>query len=240
MRRAVAPLLLSLKCKCDLTSRFIASLRRAGALIYSDLGATVKVSGTRNGIALNGKDRVSNTFGKLEFTDGLNEIYLGGTYRWRWTPYVGVGVGLSFPYVEIRRTGSSTRTAVAGSFSPIAYIRLRTGNFSAGGIVAQCKFTHTAGGFMAKSVHAKRHHRNPSGRKLSAPREKSAPSNARSTDPTRSRTPIRASQVRCRPVRASILFRRFPPSMCASRDWKPISNSSRPMGAGRELSVASN
>jgi hypothetical protein len=73
----------------------------------------VKVSGTRNGVALNGKDRVSNTFDILEFTDGLNEIYLGGTYRWqheRWTPYVGLGVGLSFPHVEIRRTGSSIRT----------------------------------------------------------------------------------------------------------------------------------
>jgi lipid A oxidase len=83
------------------------------AKIYSELGATVKVSGTRNGVALNGKDRVSNTFDILEFTDGLNEIYLGGTYRWqheRWTPYVGLGVGLSFPHVEIRRTGSSIRT----------------------------------------------------------------------------------------------------------------------------------
>ena len=32
----------------------------------------------------------------MEFTDGLNELYLGGQYRWildRWTPYVGFGVG---------------------------------------------------------------------------------------------------------------------------------------------------
>ena len=83
------------------------------AKIYSDLGATVKVSGTRNGMALNGKDRVNNTFDILEFTDGLNEIYLGGLYRWqheRWTPYAGFGVGLSFPHVEISRTGSAIRT----------------------------------------------------------------------------------------------------------------------------------
>lgn len=38
------------------------------AKIYSDLGATVKVSGTRNGTALNGNDRVNNTFDILEFT----------------------------------------------------------------------------------------------------------------------------------------------------------------------------
>lgn len=59
------------------------------AKVYSDLGATVKVSGARDGVALNGNDRVGNTFDILEFTVGLNEIYLGGTYRWqheRWTP----------------------------------------------------------------------------------------------------------------------------------------------------------
>jgi len=83
------------------------------AKIYSDLGATVKVKGIRDGVALNGTDRVSNTFDILEFTDGLNQIYLGGTYRWqheRWTPYVGFGVGLSVPHVEVRRTGSSVKT----------------------------------------------------------------------------------------------------------------------------------
>ncbi|MGH6833658.1 MAG: hypothetical protein ACRECM_11665, partial [Methyloceanibacter sp.] len=83
------------------------------AKIYGDLGATVKVSGTRDGMALSGKDRVGNTFDILEFTNGLNEIFFGGTYRWqheRWTPYVGLGVGFAFPHVEVRRTGSSVRT----------------------------------------------------------------------------------------------------------------------------------
>ena len=76
------------------------------AKIYADLGATVKVSG-------DGKVRVGDKFNTLEFTDGLNEIYLGGMYRWqheRWTPYVGLGVGLSFPHVEIQTTGSSVKT----------------------------------------------------------------------------------------------------------------------------------
>jgi hypothetical protein len=62
------------------------------AKIYSDLGALVKVKGTRDGVALSGTDRVSNTFDILEFTDGLNEFYLGSMYRWqheRWTPYAG-------------------------------------------------------------------------------------------------------------------------------------------------------
>jgi lipid A oxidase len=83
------------------------------AKIYADLGATVNVSGTRDGEAINSKERVGDTFDILEFTDGLNEIYLGGMYRWqreRWTPYVGLGVGLSFPHVEVRRTRISVRT----------------------------------------------------------------------------------------------------------------------------------
>jgi lipid A oxidase len=83
------------------------------AKTYSDLGATVSVSGTRDRVKISPKDKVGNTFDILEFTDGLNEIYLGGTYRWRherWTPYVGLGVGASFPHIELRRTGSTVRT----------------------------------------------------------------------------------------------------------------------------------
>jgi lipid A oxidase len=83
------------------------------AKIYGDLGATVNVSGTCDGMALSGKDRVGSTFDILEFTNGLNEIFFGGIYRWqheRWTPYVGLGVGFAFPHVEVRRTGSSVRT----------------------------------------------------------------------------------------------------------------------------------
>jgi lipid A oxidase len=77
------------------------------AKVIADQGAVVSVSGTRDGVPVGPKDRVGNTFDIMEFTDGLNEIYAGATYRWwhaRWTPYVGFGVGASFPHVEIRRT----------------------------------------------------------------------------------------------------------------------------------------
>ena len=83
------------------------------AKVIADKGAVVSASGTRDGVTIGPKDRVGNTFRVMEFTDGLNEIYLGGTYRWqheRWTPYVGLGVGASFPHVEIQRTGSSIKT----------------------------------------------------------------------------------------------------------------------------------
>jgi lipid A oxidase len=83
------------------------------AKVIADQGAVVSASGTRDGVAIGPKDRVGNTFDIMEFTDGLNEIYAGATYRWwheRWTPYVGFGVGASFPHVEIRRTGADIRT----------------------------------------------------------------------------------------------------------------------------------
>ncbi|MEM8730356.1 MAG: outer membrane beta-barrel protein [Pseudomonadota bacterium] len=54
-------------------------------------------------------------FQTLEFTDGLNNITLGVTRRWlnQWgpvTPYVGAGVGVAFPNVEVQTTATSERT----------------------------------------------------------------------------------------------------------------------------------
>ena len=76
------------------------------AKVIADQGAVVSASGTRDGFKIGPKDRVGNTFETMEFTDGINEIFFGGQYRWmfeRWTPYVGVGVGFAFPHVEVRR-----------------------------------------------------------------------------------------------------------------------------------------
>jgi lipid A oxidase len=81
------------------------------AKVIAEQGAVAGVSGRRDGIKIGPTDRVGNTFQVMEFTDGLNEIYLGGLYRWihqRWTPYVGFGVGASFPHVEVRRTGANS------------------------------------------------------------------------------------------------------------------------------------
>lgn len=78
------------------------------AKVIADQGAVVSASGTRDGVKLGPKDRVGNTFQVMEFTNGINEIFFGGQYRWmheRWTPYVGVGVGFAFPHVEVRRKG---------------------------------------------------------------------------------------------------------------------------------------
>jgi lipid A oxidase len=76
------------------------------AKVIADQGAVVSASGTRDGVKIGPKDRVGNTFETMEFTDGINEFFFGGQYRWlfeRWTPYVGFGVGFAFPHVEVRR-----------------------------------------------------------------------------------------------------------------------------------------
>jgi hypothetical protein len=73
------------------------------AKVIADQSAVVGVSGTRDGVKIGPIDRVGNTFETMEFTDGLNEMFFGGQYRWlheRWTPYVGLGVGFAFPHVN--------------------------------------------------------------------------------------------------------------------------------------------
>jgi len=52
-------------------------------------------------------------FSRLEFTDGLNILTLNAFYRWqndnrRWTPYVGAGVGVAIPHVDIESAGGKT------------------------------------------------------------------------------------------------------------------------------------
>jgi lipid A oxidase len=83
------------------------------AKVIAEQGATVAVTGTRDGLPVGPRDKVGNSFDIMEFTDGLNEIFLGAQYRWlgrRWTPYVGVGVGTAFPHVEFRRGDGFPRT----------------------------------------------------------------------------------------------------------------------------------
>ena len=51
---------------------------------------------------------VSSGFSVLEFTDGINVLTLNALRRFenegRWTPYVGLGLGISVPHVEITPT----------------------------------------------------------------------------------------------------------------------------------------
>ena len=57
----------------------------------------------------------STGFPVLEFTDGINTLTVNAMRRFpsadrRWTPYVGAGVGVAVPHVEVQTTGASPRT----------------------------------------------------------------------------------------------------------------------------------
>ena len=57
--------------------------------------------------------RTANGFTNLEFTDGLNILTANAFYRWpdalgSVTPYVGAGVGLAIPHVDVETAGGKT------------------------------------------------------------------------------------------------------------------------------------
>lgn len=51
-------------------------------------------------------------FSRLEFTDGLNIITANAFYRWqnggKWTPYIGAGIGIAVPHVDVQSAGGKT------------------------------------------------------------------------------------------------------------------------------------
>lgn len=54
-----------------------------------------------------------NGFDRLELTDGHNLVTVNAFYRWpqpdrRWTPYVGGGLGVAIPHVDVMTVGGKT------------------------------------------------------------------------------------------------------------------------------------
>jgi len=86
------------------------------AKIYAELAATVRVTGTRDGQPVDDLETLSNTFPELAMSHGLNTLTVNAVYRWlgrngsrgarRLTPYVGFGIGIAVPHVEVQ-TGDS-------------------------------------------------------------------------------------------------------------------------------------
>ena len=90
------------------------------AKMLAGLNETVRVTGSRSGLPVSSDERLSDTFSRFEFTDGHNLLTLNGFYRWfpkgirdntvlgRLQPYVGLGLGIAYPHVEVETMGSTT------------------------------------------------------------------------------------------------------------------------------------
>jgi lipid A oxidase len=79
--------------------------------IYLDANSTVRVTGQRAGVAVNGSEPVRNTIEDFANSHGLNFLTADVIYRWflaepgqgffsRLQPYTGVGAGVLIPHVE--------------------------------------------------------------------------------------------------------------------------------------------
>ncbi len=85
----------------------------ARATWWRDSGWGFGVDFTHAKVIADPATRAANGFSRLEFTDGLNILTANAWYRWekpdrRWTPYVGGGIGIAFPHVDIESAGGTT------------------------------------------------------------------------------------------------------------------------------------
>jgi lipid A oxidase len=81
------------------------------AKVRADPNATVNYGGVLDGGNNSGSGPVSGLFDLLEFTDGINILTINGMYRFRpvghFRPYVGAGIGINVPHVEVESPGGS-------------------------------------------------------------------------------------------------------------------------------------
>lgn len=97
-----------------------ASLDFTHAKIYLGLSDTVRVTGSRGGMPVHDRERVSDTFERFNISHGLNFVTLNALHRWfpkgqrddsllgRLQPYVGLGAGVTIPHVEATVGGVDT------------------------------------------------------------------------------------------------------------------------------------
>ena len=91
------------------------SLPKLGAMIDFAHGKAISMrdkeveqTGTRDGKPVPPKEKLKETFTKLEYSHGLNFLTLNAVYRFsgwhrRLVPYIGAGAGLMIPHTEIAR-----------------------------------------------------------------------------------------------------------------------------------------
>ncbi|HET7716925.1 MAG TPA: outer membrane beta-barrel protein [Bauldia sp.] len=79
------------------------------AKVRADPDATVDMSGTYRGKPAPSRTRIDDVFDRFEFTDGLNLITINAVRQFEMSggirPYVGAGIGLADPHVEVEGPG---------------------------------------------------------------------------------------------------------------------------------------
>ena len=85
------------------------------AKMYAELDATVRVTGSREGEPVDGEELLGDTFDSLSISHGHNTLTFNGFHRWisaggarRLRPYVGFGIGIAVPHVEVTIDDSVT------------------------------------------------------------------------------------------------------------------------------------
>ena len=83
---------------------------------FANLGGAYQVSGFRGGVPVTAAERLSNSFESLAMSHGLNTLTIGPMFRMclcedecgdSWVqPYVGVGIGVTRPHVEVQMVGT--------------------------------------------------------------------------------------------------------------------------------------
>ena len=89
------------------------------AKVNPKLGQLVNVNGTRDSATVAGVQPLNQTVSVLEFTDGLNILTLNLMYqqqRRNWTPYGGIGIGLSIPKVEFNRAAGAASSGFTNEY----------------------------------------------------------------------------------------------------------------------------
>lgn len=88
---------------------------------------------THSKVYASDSDLADNGYKDLELTDGLNILTLNAYYRWpsafgQFTPYVGAGLGIAVPHVDVEKGASDTfgyqltgpaATIIAGASYPL-------------------------------------------------------------------------------------------------------------------------
>jgi len=78
---------------------------------YPNLGLSIDY--THDKVYADDKTLAASGWSHFEFTDGLNLLTANALYRFpqdggRWTPYLGAGVGVNIPHVEVTRPSGTT------------------------------------------------------------------------------------------------------------------------------------